>query len=163
MNRKHLNKALIVGVAVLWLLIGFKLITVVKGPSKSVTPYKAVSTLLTGDEPDTFSLYLNYRDPFMTLRSSPSIEKTDFKPPSQTTSIAVAQIAQPVTWPSVSFSGTVFSADGFSKLALITIGGKPFLMRPGDVTGGVVLRGLETDSVVLEYMNQVKTLKQVRE
>lgn len=159
MNRKQLNKFLIVGVALLWLLIGVRIVSVILGPSKTGRMLKAEQTLRIEDETDTITLYLNYRDPFMSLRTSIAAERSGGNLQPQTSSVPVVNNAQSVNWPQVSFNGTIYSMDRSSGLALVKITGKPFLMRQGDVADGIILRVLETDSIVLEFSNILKTFK----
>ncbi|MDX9928262.1 MAG: hypothetical protein RBS37_00240 [Bacteroidales bacterium] len=159
MNRKHLNKALIAGVIILWVFIGYGIINIVQRPPGVSGQVRTSAPSHVIVEDDTISLLLNYRDPFMTFRLSTHEGVKKSNNSSSGVPVTVVQNVQQIIWPKVTLKGTVISTDGTSKLALISIENRLHLMHQGDIAEEVSLIKLETDSVTIAFKNQTRTIK----
>lgn len=92
--------------------------------------------------PDTFSIALNYRDPFLgkTYSDKPSaapIKKRETNP---------KPIVQ-LNWPSILYGGMIKNKASNKLQAIIQINGQSHLMKAGDVVAGIILKSISKDSI----------------
>ena len=155
MPQNRIKQLLLGAVALIWGFIGWKIYTsyfpseeLVVEDNFSFSGPAAVSLV-----PDTFSLNLDYPDPFLkktyfkrpkpvvTQKVKPSTRVKETKP--------VEKVEKP--WPEIRFGGTVRQqAEGTTPVIMISIGGHDHLVQPGDTIQGMRVATVTSDSIRME-------------
>ncbi|MFD2162267.1 hypothetical protein ACFSJU_07670 [Paradesertivirga mongoliensis] len=165
MKNKALTYLLILSVSAVWGIIFYRVFSatdsdeVVSGPlqkstfvNESLDDYKLK---------DTFTLALNYGDPFLE-NSSEAIKANE--PASQNTAVAIAihnpqPIAPQVNWDAVKYTGYVLNSSDKRVTAIMTLNGKEYMLSEGqDVAGLKLLKNLK-DSVKVIYQGKTKFIR----
>ena len=107
--------------------------------------------------PDTFSLKLNYRDPFLdNVREEKPVQRNPI--PLQNT--APKKVEQKMeTWPNVSYEGMIRNQKNGKLLAMIHVNGKASMLSTGDIFEDVMLTRVYKDSVQVQYNRQKKYVR----
>ena len=63
-----------------------------------------------------------------------------------------------ITWPEIAFGGLIYNEKTKKKTALIKISQKNYLVNPGETRQDVLLNKMFTDSVLVTYKEEKKTL-----
>lgn len=113
---------------------------------------------------DTFSLSLNYPDPF--LKNSKVTPKNRANTPQTTQSQPGrkrVQKAAPqkqetiIVWPTIRYDGLIKS--GVNTTAIVTINGKSHFLKKDEVEKEVKLLSITKDSIIVMYQQKTKTIK----
>ena len=125
----------------------------------SITSLKKDADMQSYSIQDTFTLALNYRDPFLDKEARPE----SF---TQTSDLTVIQDVKPVVKPLVNwdfykYGGYIINPLTRKVVSIITIHGREQMVDEGQVTEGVKLIKNYRDSIKVSYQNQVRfiTLK----
>ncbi len=122
-----------------------------------------VQTGLALAETDTFSLALNYNDPFKDIfGGSNSLRYTG--------NISVNKTANPVkknvksnavvvNWPSIKYGGVIKNPKAKKVLALVAINNKEYMLKPGEVKDSVKLIAVFRDSITVQYLKEKRIIK----
>lgn len=149
---------LIPAVLGIWGAIGWQVYAAMKGDEDNAAP-KVISTE-TGENktivPDTFSLLLDYPDPFAAQNTKP---KVNVKQPSQTTQPkTTAPVPEQTQWPNIVYSGLVKQPSSGKMLGFLSVNGVSYFVKEGDEVGGVRVESLNNSSVSVRYMNQTNVI-----
>ena len=93
--------------------------------------------------PDTFSININYRDPFLGKMHIPSKLSTVKR--ASVPSVTKAE----VPWPTIAYKGIVSDTKDKTKVFMLIIEGKTALMKAGQTENGVLLKGGDRVSVTV--------------
>lgn len=105
--------------------------------------------------PDTTSITVNSRDPFLgkmtTSENKPTVSssKKEYKEP---------KVKEELIWPDVKYKGIVSDVKDKVKVYMVIINGKTFLMRKGDKEEGVKLKDGDRETVYLLYQRDLKVV-----
>jgi len=120
-------------------------------------------TTLKINQADTFSLLLNYADPF--LKESVSELPVPVYENSPTLSVKKSTVIvkekkdnTPITWPTILYCGIFKNKQNDKICSIIKINGTEHLMKVGDTYSDVSLIKLYKDSAIVQYKNIKKTL-----
>lgn len=97
---------------------------------------------------DTFSIDVNYRDPFlgkMYKKTSPNKESKKYTGKKQ------IKNDTPIVWPSILYKGIVSDSKDKTKVFMLIINGQTFLMKKGDTENDVFLKEGDRESVYVKY------------
>ncbi|OFY88368.1 MAG: hypothetical protein A3K10_11885 [Bacteroidetes bacterium RIFCSPLOWO2_12_FULL_31_6] len=155
-NNKAITYILILAVVAVW---GWVIYNIIKkqGPidNTNLAFDNNLKTDSSNAQLDTFSLFADYRDPFvikyvsMNLAQDLNLEEEKIK------EIKVKPI---IEWPSIKYGGTVKNNHSERKLALINIAEQNHLLGIGDTAQEVKVYGIYPDSLILLYKNDKKTI-----
>jgi hypothetical protein len=159
MENKYVKYGLIIAVISVWALIVFR---VIKGFGKSEVPptenkHSPVNGYKSLD--DTFSLVLNYPDPFLPTLDS-VIEDTVVKainpvgPNTNTVNVDPPPTKEMVTG-IVQYTGIISNPQKKSKIAIINIQGKEFLMKENESNEEIRLMKIEKTLIRILYKGKV--------
>jgi hypothetical protein len=160
MTKKAFNILLIVIVIILWIIIGARMYLMLKRPTLENTEPKRVHGTQITPIDDTLGLKLDYPDPFLAKtngRSGTSHKKST----PITTPITSADKKTAPKWPSITYSGMVKPANGLSAVAVLTVDGKPCLLRYQEMINDLRPLYIGSDSLIIEYKKEKRTLKKV--
>ena len=101
------------------------------------------------EESKVFSF--NYSDPF--LKGNRSIIPKEDKKEEKKEKRRLNRI---VRWPHIQYNGMVASKKKDSKLGMLTIGNRDYLVRKGHVNNEILVLDIYPDSIGLEYSNDKK-------
>jgi hypothetical protein len=153
-NNKYVKYFLLVAVIGIWAAILFRVIRGLgSGPSREILPAPMASAPLQA-APDSFSLYADYPDPFLPesdSASADSLPKTGHgglpaaltsadSPPTQETVNGIIQ-----------FNGIIANPAKKSKVAIVTIRGKEWMVKENEKIGDIRIRKIGKDQVFILY------------
>lgn len=147
---------LIPAVLSIWGAIGWQVYAAMKGDEDNAAP-KVFSTE-TGENkqivPDTFSLLLDYPDPFAVQSAKP---KVNVKSQSQITQPkTAAPVPEQTQWPNIVYSGLVKQPSSGKMLGFLSVNGVSYFVKEGDEVGGVRVERLNQQLVSLRMGKQMK-------
>lgn len=101
---------------------------------------------------DTFSINVNYRDPFLGKIYRPNTVKVKKR---------ASNPAKPevIVWPQIQYKGIVSDNQGKTKIFMLIINGQTFLMRKGAVENEVLLKDGDRNTVDLIYRGEKNTIE----
>ena len=147
---------MIVGVAVVWILIIFKIIGMAKPDKVNVAKQKFSKPLeKTRLELDTFSINPTYRDPFLgkyayAPRKTSVVPKKSKKPPKK----VVQKPKVTVKFPVIQFYGLIRNSTKGSDVAIVRIEDRDYFMEKNDEQSGVKLLEIFADSIKVEFKGE---------
>lgn len=156
MKNKALTGILLVVVGVIWYKAFFRVkdsffgeeTSAVSSPLNQQLSFASISR-------DTFSINLDYRDPFGETEKSYLAEPPQSDVPQNRP--AVAPIKRGVDWPSIVYFGQVRKTTSKDPLAILSIDGYKHTMRKGEnIYDGIVVKAIGRDSLVIRYKNEQK-------
>lgn len=153
MKNRKLLYILLPAVVIIWGLILVKVLSWMNGDKQE----QAISVSLppgrgSNAVPDTFSLQLNYADPF-TLQPV-------FRGSEQYPGTVVKAV---IKWPDVMHFGTLTTGKHRTQFATLQINGVVRLMKPGDTCCGIQLMKVKCNAVVLRYHGSERTISRESE
>lgn len=147
---------LIPAVLGIWGAIGWQVYAAMKGDDDT-SAHKLVSTETSVNKqivPDTFSLLLDYSDPFAVQSAKP---KVNVKAQSQITQPkTTAPVPEQTQWPNVVYSGLVKQPSSGKMLGFLSVNGVSYFVKEGDEVGGVRVERLNQQIVSLRMGKQIK-------
>ncbi len=103
---------------------------------------------------DTFSINLEYRDPFGETKRSYEAEAPQNDPAARTR-IVERRIKPVINWPVIVYFGQVRKTNSKDPLAIISIDGYKHTMRKDEkVYDGIAIRAIGRDSLVIYYQKE---------
>ncbi|MGZ4055071.1 MAG: hypothetical protein ACXVPU_06520 [Bacteroidia bacterium] len=159
MKNKKLLYILIPGTILVWGMIFFRVLSTVK-TNNDALPQKLSETSESAKMAnDTFSLLLNYKDPFRLAEKKTAISENNSKQKNQNT-IQKKVIAPVVsTWPKIIFGGVIKNQKSNKELALVQINGQSNIMKAGEISNDVELLKVFKDSIEVKYGKEKKNIK----
>lgn len=162
MKNKNITYVLLFLVLVIWGTILYKIFFYTESEAEAFSLDKTNLTKITPDTTDTFSLSLNYSDPFLkeNVRSnyipkstSPTRKNSHVKP----TTIKNNPSTPQVVWPKVKYEGLIKSNN--NSTAILSINGATQFLKVGDSFNDVKVESITKDSVIVSYHKNCKTIK----
>ncbi|RYJ42040.1 hypothetical protein [Flavobacterium beibuense] len=98
-------------------------------------------------ERDTFSIDVNYRDPFLGKMYRPESQKT-------LKTHSVKTIKEPIVWPAVIYKGIVSESNGKKKVFMLSINGKTYFMTEKTTEEGVTLKKGNRSTIEVIYKGE---------
>jgi hypothetical protein len=158
MKNRQLIYILIPLVLIVWGLIIFKIFKQIRHSNNHAS--EVFSNLKNSDqvtEPDSFSLILHYRDPFLQGIVRPLSSSRSFGSLINNNS-NLTSIKPQVNFPASKYSGLVINYKNKNKLGVIKIDNKDFLVKEGELIAGEKIIRLYNDSVIVRFRNIKKTI-----
>ena len=103
-------------------------------------------------EKDTFSIKVNYRDPFLGKMHQP---KTAGKKPLKKIAKKEEEV---IVWPSIIYKGIVSDNKEKKKVFMVVINGQTFFMKENDSQSDVLLKGGDRKTITVRYMNKLNKI-----
>jgi hypothetical protein len=104
-------------------------------------------------ERDPFSIDVNYRDPFLgkiyTTQKATLIKKSISKIKK------IPKVVEPLVWPTIAYKGIVSDTKDKTRVFMLIIGGKTFLMKKGEIANEVFLKDGDRESVYVKYKGEL--------
>jgi len=148
MKNRKLVYILLPVVVIIWGMIIYKIFTWIGG---DVQDLKTMTTPLrnrrTSSITDTFTLLLNYHDPF---GIRPNTSAITGRPGGKGKSVT--------KWPAISFYGTVSFGKNKQTLASMQINGNDIIMKPGDTFGEIRLVALNKEGIRVSYHGEIRKI-----
>jgi hypothetical protein len=164
MKNKKLTYILLPLVILIWGAIVYKVLAnYFENDSSSLNSKNDDITSVKISKTDTFSLMLNYSDPFL----KEGVSVSTLPVPDYSQSKPVKQIAATVkekkdntivTWPAIIYSGLIKNKLSNKTCSIIKINGAEHLMNVGDTYNDVTLIKIFKDSAIVQYKNIKKTI-----
>lgn len=93
---------------------------------------------------DSFAINTNYRDPFL---GKVYTAKKDSVPKKK----KAVKVVEPLVWPNIQYRGIVSDTKEKSKIFMLVINKKTYLMRKGQTENDVYLKDGDRESVYVKY------------
>jgi len=162
MKNKKISYFLLPAAIILWLFLMFKIyemITDKKAPYPVNTTNHSVEEKKLIEKSDTMVLLLNYGDPFL-------IQKKVVARPAKVKSRSHVAVVKPkpekIDWPQIEFIGTVQNTSNGKCIVNLTINGDHLIMKPGDICEEIELVKVTTESILVTYKNQKKSIERAK-
>ena len=155
MKNKNITYLLIVVVLLVWGTIIYRIVNASGSDTPIVLSDNNTEILIAraDEQPASFSLKLNYRDPFLgTVTVSKSKSKTNIAP-------KVQKVEPVINWPNVTYGGLIKNDNQNVKLAFVAVNGRSSIMKVGDSFLEVKLLANYGDSIQVEFENQKRFIK----
>ncbi len=140
----------------IWGLVSYKIYIGLKGDDDMGVEINAVPTLLVPDSGiDTFSVFNNYRDPFLGAVKKPrmnnGLDKNASKPNVSNNNVIKPPLP-PVNgnWPTIQYSGILKNQSNSTSLILLSINGKTYTLKQGDAAEGIKVISFSNAEVILQ-------------
>ena len=165
-GKKKINTLLIVGVLGIW---GFVIYRFVAGLNSDDAPITFSENTIpknkTTSTVDTFSLLLNYDDPFLSHSftnmeeknnngsSSPSTHisrKTDKKQKTKKNEPIAIVTPVIIPWPKVNYSGMIKNHSNNVTVGMFLVDNNTFLVKNGETVNGIKILNIYSDSIKVE-------------
>lgn len=159
MKNKIITYILLIAVFLIWGYVFYKAIEPVSALEQvdpQVTNEHKMPALKEELMPDTFSLYANYRDPF--LANSFVEPKVDSVKINRVEAIVKMPVPQ-IDWSFIRYSGRIQNAKSKQSVALVSIRGKDYMMAEGKSINGVKLIENLKDSIKISYEGKIKFIR----
>jgi len=145
---------------IIWGLIFYKIFSNLRKPPQVNPQFQMEEIKNQGIvNPDTLVFVASYRDPFLSrpVRSvSAAVTSEQKKSNPNPRSISARRIKH-LKWPSIEYGGVVDNQQ-VKKVALLRINDRKFLMQKGDENSEVKVMEIFSDSIVLSYKEEIKTI-----
>lgn len=165
MKNKKATYLLLAAALLIW---GYIVYSVVDFKSSNTVPKSIISLSekkndLLFNEVDTFSLWLNYDDPFL---HNSAYSPSRFQNSNQSRNVASVKV-KPVTnikptetvkWPLIVFNGTITSSKENKLLCLLKVEGTDYVLPVGKQAGEIDIVSITTDSITVALKGQKKTV-----
>lgn len=148
---------LIPAVLGIWGAIGWQVYAAMKGDGDNVGAVHGSPFTVPGSPsaiPDTFSLLLDYPDPFAAQNAKP---KVNVKSPSQTTQPkTTTPIPEQTQWPNIVYSGLVKQPSSGKMLGFLSVNGVSYFVKEGDEVGGVRVLTINPNHITVRWNNSFR-------
>lgn len=157
MKNKALTGILLVAVGLIWYNAFFRVKNSLFGEEETFNQRSLESPISFASlSRDTFSINLEYRDPFGETKRSYQSEVPENKPAEQVRNV-VRRVKPSVNWPVITYFGQVRRTNSKDPLAIIGIDGYKHTMRKGEkVYDGITIQSIGRDSLVIFYQKEKK-------
>lgn len=145
MNKRVLNKVLLISLVVIWSVIAYRFLNNFKGKStETIAEISVLSKQSMVAEKEVFLLPEKVKDPFL---NTIQIKKVDKKPVRQT--VISSNKNKAILWPSIEYYGFIQSENKQSPLVLLKINQKMYRFRKGESKEKITILNIYKDSVQL--------------
>lgn len=141
----------------IWGLVSYKVYIGLKGEEEVMAENVSALPLVLADKGiDTFSIFNNYRDPFLsTMKRDPGSKNYTG---GSTKSIAPLNNNGPKPplppvnndWPAIQYSGILKNQTNSTSLILLSMNGKMYTLKQGDVAEGMKVVSFSNEEVTLQ-------------
>jgi len=150
MNSKLSRILLLVAAIIVWGLIVYKVIVSFSDNKTSEAIIKNNSPAAsTKQMPDTFSLLLNYADPF--LSGGFEAKQETPRPAVQTISTPPKPVDETAKMSPVKYYGLITNKKTQKLVAIVNIGGKQYLAKQGNIINEITILKMTNDSILITY------------
>lgn len=147
---------LIPAVLGIWGAIGWQVYAAMKGDGDN-SAHKLITTETNVNKPivpDTFSLLLDYPDPFAAQNAKP---KVNVKAQSQITQPkTTAPVPEQTQWPNIVYSGLVKQPSSGKMLGFLSVNGVSYFVKEGDEVGGVRVLTINPNHITVRWNNSFR-------
>lgn len=106
-------------------------------------------------ERTSFSINVNYRDPFLGKLYAPQEDSRAKKNVSKTTKSKIEKV---IVWPAILYKGIVSDTKDKIKIYMLIIDGKTCLMKNGETQNEVFLKDGDKESVYVKYKGNLNLI-----
>ena len=159
MNQKKLKYPLIIGTALVWSLIIYRIVKGL-GNEDRIAPLTASQKKIDYNQPaDSFILVANYPDPFIPAGETvDSIEVLEM--PNNATVNPASVPAQPEFDPSIiQYTGMISNPVKKIKVAILNIAGREYLAREKEKIADYLVKSIQKDKIVIFYKGNSYTIQ----
>ncbi len=157
MKNKALTGILIVVVAFIWYKAFFRVKDGFFGEETEIAPptrNKPIS--FASLSRDTFSIQLNYRDPFGETKKSYNASAPQTVDPAVNRPVA-RPVKRGVDWPDIKYYGQVRRTTSKNPLAILSVDGYKHTLRKGETLyDGILVKTIGRDSMVVIYQKETR-------
>jgi hypothetical protein len=157
-KNKTTSYILLVLVALIWGIIASRFLNLTK---KNDGSYSKQNLTKNKNEikSDTFSISVNYSDPFLTnISSIQYVDKIK-----NTIPIEKSNLQSQIVWPSIYYFGFVKKSRQDCKTGLAKLDNKEYVVKEGEIIHELEIKKIMNDSIVIVYKNMTKSFKCIKQ
>ncbi|MFD2561880.1 hypothetical protein [Aquimarina rubra] len=159
MQKKKINKVLIIAVALIWGVVLYKFAApyfltndVVVTADALVSPPKILLR-----KKDTFNLNIPTRDPF--LGKTISKRKSVVSAPSRPQKVSRPKMPVSKNWPRIEYLGFIKSKESTSRLGLLRVNGTLKRVRNGAKIQDIIIKNISEDMISIQFGKDTKDFR----
>ncbi|MBN2833701.1 MAG: hypothetical protein JXR48_01915 [Candidatus Delongbacteria bacterium] len=168
MKNKKALYILIPSVILIWGLIAFKIFTY-STEEELITNVKILDVKHSFEtQIDTFTLSLNYDDPFLKTTSKSTVFKTQAaEKTNQNTNQSKQKITNSeknnkekntIKWPAIRYDGLIKNNSSGTVTGILVIDGTTRLIQQGSIIDNIIIQNISETEVRLKYLEETKTI-----
>lgn len=155
MKNKSRRYFLVVALVLIWGIIGHRIYKGMQPDEKIMVLNDTSSYLMPKNNVvlDTFSIHLNYKDPFLKNQRKKVVQKKSRTVKSKKTIV-------PIQFPSIQYTGLIIpKSSGETPVYLISIKGKAYLFKIGQSNEAVTLLRGNDKEIEISFKEEAKVIK----
>lgn len=168
MKNKTITYVLLLFVLIIWGTIVYK-VFFYSEPTEEIYNIDNVNANKTlTDIPDTFSLSLNYVDPFLKESRQSSYSKKENNTvgtskkksnnhPSSTNRNVTTNPSTGIVWPKIKYEGMI--KNNTNVTAIVSINGSSYFLKNGEKAQDILIQSITNDSIAVSYQKNIKIIK----
>lgn len=145
-------------VVIVWGMIAYRVLNYISGNSDPETATEKNTNTFIIPRADSFSLILDYPDPFIGSAYNNVRFTKNTKNITEKKNISEQKISTKPVWPKLKYNGMIKNNVKGSICAFLNLNGEDMLIATGDTVSGIKVRAIYKDSLVLIRQNTVKTI-----
>ncbi|HET6243892.1 MAG TPA: hypothetical protein VFF35_05165 [Bacteroidia bacterium] len=150
---------LLVLVSIIWGIIFYRLVFVsssepVLSVNEHILPLKQTSNSV----PDSFSIFANYRDPFLNKVVYAQVGNKIKVPPTATPVIKTEKVIIQLKWPTLTYGGIIKNQKSGKQFAMVNINGQENIMKVGDTVSGIQLLKVNMESIEVSFEKEKRVV-----
>jgi hypothetical protein len=143
--------ALILGI---WAVILYRVFNFASSSNDNVDVQSSfVPPVLNSNAADTFSIFANYRDPFLGKTETPGENKKVKIVP------IPKKVVEPLKWPAITYGGMIKSRKSNAQLCMVVINGQSNFMKEGDGASDILLKKVYKDSIEVVFQKEKRVVR----
>lgn len=163
MKNKKLSYFLICAVIAVWGFIVYNIVLAIPKNEPTPAPKRTAMTQsevsLSPAEEDTFTLLLNYRDPFLETEAQDESGEEEFNDNSGIPlQIIKTPAPAPVNWDGIKYTGFIVNSVNSRLVSIVVVNGKELMLVDGQTISGYKLVKNYGDSIKVLYKDHTKFL-----
>jgi hypothetical protein len=161
LDNKYVKYSLIIAALAIWVTIIYKIVAGLSGPADPVISERLIPKKEIKRNTDSFNLYVDYPDPFLGSAESTVIDTVAKKPPSVALDASTTPV-KPMTAEMIAgmiqYNGMISNPKKKSKIAIVTIRGREYLVREKEKAEDFQIRKIEKDRLSIGYKGEFFTI-----
>jgi type II secretory pathway component PulC len=168
MKNKKLIYFLLPAAALVWGLIIYKVSAGLAGEEETIGRRLIKPKSSNSDQvlEDTITLIANYKDPFLVkgrskntyIHGGSRLHAVPVRPARQPDR-PTQPVKEPIQWPAIEYMGLIENKHAATKIVILHIAGKQYLLKEKESAEGVQLAKVEKDSLKVVFSKEVKFIK----
>jgi Tfp pilus assembly protein PilP len=157
MKKKKVIYFLLPIIVLVWAFVFYQLFGYFFSEPNYAKEHEMVKMNIDEIKADTFSIVANYRDPFLDAKKVVSQSSHRGNSSSTKKKKTLPPVADKL-WPVIKYNGMIKNNDSERRVGIVSISGKEYLVKEGDVLDEVKVKKIEKDLIAVVFQKEQKTI-----